>query len=121
MAGGNTQSSSGQGYETNQSNSGMIGGQIPENFNWDRFMQELNTTSETLQGYTQKGFQAPGDQNQRLTDASYCIEQCRQLLTVPEVQQTIQNVIQQHSGGSLSQGATAGSARSGPNPGQVQT
>jgi len=91
-----------------QSNSGVTGN-IPQN--WDQFMQELRTTGETLQGYTQKGFTPSGDQNQRLTDAYYTVEQCQQLFNVPEIQQAIQNHIQ--SGGSLSQGASASGARSG--------
>jgi len=115
MAGNMQSSSSGMG--SNPSNSG-VSGQIPQN--WDQFMQELNTTSETLQGYTQPGFQAPADQNQRLTDASYCIQQCRSLFNVPEIRQAIQNHIQQGSSG-LSQGATAGSARSGTQTTGVQT
>lgn len=102
------QSSSGMG--STQSNSG-VSGQIPQN--WDRFMQELNTTSETLQGYTQKGFTPSGDQNQRLSDAYYCIQECQALCNVPEIRQAIQNHIQQGSGDSLSQGATASGARSG--------
>jgi len=121
MAGNNMQQSgSSSGMDSNLGNTGQIGGQIPENFNWDRFMQELTTSRETLQGYTQKGYQASGDQSQRLTDAFYCVDTANQLFQIPEIQQVIQNYVQQH-GGSLSQGATAGSARSGPNPGSTQT